>query len=460
VGSADLGPGSLGRRRVLVVGLGRTGLAATRYLHGAGAVVRACDRSADVTLPDQLQNEVELVLGDDSPDLLANIELVVPSPGVPASAPVLVAAARNQVPIVSEIELAHAAIDAPIVAITGTNGKSTTTSLVGAMLEQAGRSVFTGGNLGTPLIDAAGGSFDVVVAEISSFQLEWVDHFRPRVGLLLNLSDDHLDRYRDVEHYAETKARLFARQTADDFAILNRDDGRVIGLAPRFTARLQTFGSSEPKSIAGLTGGRKVGHAVLRADTIEIDEGSEQIVFSLRRARLEGAHNRENIMAALLAARALDAPLAPLQTTIDTFVGLRHRLELVREVRGIRFVDDSKGTNVGALLKSLEGYPDGRVVLIAGGLAKGGDYGVARDLLATKVRHAALYGAAREVLEHSWRGALEVSLHRAFAEAFTTAVSCARPGDVVLLSPACASMDQFTSYAARGEAFARLVQAL
>jgi UDP-N-acetylmuramoylalanine--D-glutamate ligase len=373
---------------------------------------------------------------------------------VPADAALLVAAQRAGIPVRSEIEIAAQAISAPLVAITGTNGKSTTTSLLGAMLVAADNRVFTGGNLGTPLIDAAGGSHDVVVAEISSFQLEWVDGFHPQVGVLLNVSDDHLDRYRDRAHYLATKARLFARQGDGDVAILNRDDAEVMALAPTLRSRVWTFGHAAPRPDA-----RGERAAWIDGDAIRIDEPSGELAFSLARSALRGQHNRENVMAALLAARVLATRADALKETIDGFRGLPHRLETVREAGGVLYVDDSKGTNVGALLKSLEGYRDGSVVLIAGGLAKGGDYAVARPLLARKVRHLVLYGEAREFLAESWRGATATTVRDRFADAVSAAIASAHPGDVVLLSPACASMDQFRDYAARGDAFAALVEA-
>lgn len=446
---------SLAGSRVLVVGFGRTGASVARYLLRCGARVVACDGRADAALPAELESEIEALRGVDGTALVPGVDLVVPSPGVATSADVLVAARRRGIPVVSEIELAAAALDAPLVAITGTNGKSTTTTLVGEMLARAGKNVFTGGNLGTPLIDAVGGRHDVVVAEVSSFQLEWVEGFRPRIGVLLNVTDDHLDRYRDRAHYLATKARLFARQRSDDVAVLNRDDAGVASLTAGLAAEVRTFGSSPPAERS-----RRGVFAWLAGDAVVLEEREGRGRYSLARSALAGQHNRENVMAALLAARALDAPPPVLQEAIDAFRGLRHRLELVRETGGVRYVDDSKGTNVGALIKSLEGYPDGSVVLIAGGLAKGGDYGVARDLIARKVRHLALYGAARAVLGEVWRGAAEATSHERFADAVADAVAAARAGDIVLLSPACASMDQFRDYAARGDAFAALVEAI
>lgn len=447
-------PTTLPGRRVLVVGLGRTGASLAHYLTSRGARVRMCDRRPDAPLPGDVGAGTEIVRGTDGPEQLAGIELVIPSPGVPADAPLLRAAVQRGIPVRSEIELAAAAIRAPLIAITGTNGKSTTTMLIGEMLQRSGRRTFTGGNLGTPLIDAADGAYDVVVAEISSFQLEWVQSFHPRVGLLLNVTDDHLDRYRDFAHYRDTKARLFARQGSDDVAILNRDDDAVLAIAPGLRADVRTFGSARlAMEVAGSTT-----FAGVDGDALVLHEREREQRFSLTRTALHGQHNRENLMAALLAARAFDVAPAVLQDVIDSFRGLRHRLETVRQHRGVAYVDDSKGTNVGALLKSLEGYRDGNVVLIAGGLAKGGDYAVARPLLARKVRRAVLYGTARGFLAESWGGAVDLESHERFADAVRAAIACARAGDVVLLSPACASMDQFKDYAARGDAFAALVQ--
>jgi UDP-N-acetylmuramoylalanine--D-glutamate ligase len=442
----------LAQRRVLVVGLGRTGSSVSRFLAAAGASVRVCDRRPDAEVPAHLDG-AEVVRGADGPELLDGVDLVVPSPGVPAESPLLRTAVARGVAVLSEIEVAARFLDAPIVAVTGTNGKSTTTSLVGAMLEQAGRRVFTGGNLGTPLVDAVGGGFELIVAEVSSFQLEWVDELRPDVALLLNLTDDHLDRYRDVGHYAATKARLFARQGDGDVAVLNRDDPRVAALAPGLRAQRRTFGLrpfARPDDFG----------ALLRGDAIEVREPEGQLVFPLERLRLAGLHNRENVMAAILAARAVAAPPELLQATIERFSGLRHRTELVAEIGGVAFVDDSKGTNVGALEKSLAGHPDASVVLVAGGLAKGGDFGVVREALVRKARLVVLYGAARGVLEEAWRGAAEIASHERFADAVAAAAAAARPGDVVLLSPACASQDQFPNYAARGDAFAAQVRSL
>ncbi|HZR79704.1 MAG TPA: UDP-N-acetylmuramoyl-L-alanine--D-glutamate ligase [Candidatus Binatia bacterium] len=464
-GAAARGAGAsldLAGRRVLIVGLGRTGVSMCRFLARRGALVRACDRRSDAELPADLAS-AELVRGADGPELLAGVDIVVPSPGVPATAQLLRTACERGIPVRSEIEVAARALDRPIVAITGTNGKSTTTSLVGAMVDESGRRAFTGGNLGTPLVDAVDTDVDVIVAEVSSFQLEWVEEFRPAIGVLLNVTDDHLDRYADVEEYAATKARMFARQRPDDVAIVNRDDARVARLARSFAADVRSFGGGPPAPQARPRSERACrtgAAATLVGDAIEIAEPDGELRFPLARVRLAGRHNRDNLMAALLAGRALGIAPELLQATIERFAGLRHRMELVAEVGGVAYVDDSKGTNVGALQRSLEGYHDGSVVLIAGGLAKGGDFSVARELLRRKARFVALYGSARDLLAEAWRDACEIAIRERFADAVAAAVATARPGDVVLLSPACASLDQFPDYAARGDAFADQVRSL
>ena len=455
--SRATGSAGLDGSRAIVVGSGRTGLSVARHLLRVGAQVRLCDSKADARVPDDLAGSVELLVGDDGAAHLSGVDLVVPSPGVPASAPILRAAVERGIPVLSEIEVAARAISAPLVAITGTNGKSTTTSLAGAMLARSGRSVFVGGNLGTPLIDAVGGDYEIVVAEISSFQLEWVDRFRPHVAAFLNVSDDHLDRHGNLESYARLKARVFARQTADDVAVLNRDDAHVVAASREVRSRVHGFGSASPAPRPSSRGER---HADATGGEVRflVPEGD----FSVRVANpaLFGAHNHENVMAAGLIALALDVSPGDLQAAVDGFTGLRHRMEAVREVAGVAYVDDSKGTNVGALLRALESFGDGKVVLIAGGLAKDGDYSIARSLLERKVRRIELYGAARDVLERSWNGAAEIESHPRFADAVAAASRAAAPGDVVLLSPACASMDQFKDYAARGDAFQALVREL
>jgi UDP-N-acetylmuramoylalanine--D-glutamate ligase len=435
-------------RTVLVIGYGRTGAAVSNFLVGAGARVRVSDRRPAAELGD-LPADPRLELRCDGEDLadLADVALVVPSPGVAADAPLLCEAVRRGIPVRSEIEVAARALAIPLLAVTGTNGKSTTTTLLGEMLRAGGERPFVGGNLGTPLIAAVGGRHSMAVVEVSSFQLEWVERFRPRVGILLNVTEDHLDRYADLDAYGATKLRLFARQTAEDVAILNGGDPWIRRHATALHAATLWFGAGEG--------------VALRADAAAIRmrlDGREE-VYPLAQVALTGAHNRENMMAAIAAARAVGIAPAAVQQALEAFHGLPHRIELVCERDGVRWIDDSKGTNVGALIKSLEGH-EHSVVLLAGGIDKGGDYGLLTEPVRRAVKRAILFGAAREMLARTLGGATEIELVDSLAEAVTRAAAAAARGDTVLLSPACASFDMFRDYADRGRQFQALVHAL
>ena len=436
---------------VVVIGLARTGLAVARFLAGRGARVRAVDRRSAEELGAAVAElatlGAEVRLGTDDPAVLDGMALVVPSPGVAADGALLAAAVRRGIPIASEIELAARHLDVPLLAVTGTNGKSTTTSLLGAMLRHDGRRTFVGGNLGTPLVTAVGGGWDAAVVEVSSFQLEWVDRFHPRVGIFLNLTDDHLDRYADLDAYGAAKLRLFARQTARDSAVVNGGDPWLRRHAGAFRARTLWFGAGEGVAI-------RDDEAAIR---LRLD-GTEE-VYPLARVTLVGAHNRENMMAAIAAARAFGVSAARVQEALETFRGLEHRLELVRERHGVRWVNDSKGTNAGAVVKSLESFA-GNVILLAGGIEKGGDYGVLRAPIARRAKRVVLFGQARDMLARTLAGTVPIEVVDGLAAAVATADAHATPGDVVLLSPACASFDMFRDYADRGRQVKTLVEGL
>ncbi len=437
--------------RVLVLGLRRTGRAVAATLAARGVAVRAADRGTAESLgPGALPAGVELRLGEDGPGLLAGMDLVVPSPAVPRDAPVLAAAVRRGIPVRSEIEVASWLLSCPIVAITGTNGKSTTTSLVGLALARAGYRTFTGGNLGTPLIAAVGQEIDVAVTEVSSFQLEWVERFRPRVGCLLNVTPDHLDRHGTFAEYREAKARLFATQEAGDFAVANRDDAEAWSAVAGVRARLVSFGAA-PVACGAFAG---EGFVALRLP----DAPEER--YPIGRTRLTGRHNLENILAAVTVARLAGAPPAAVQTAVDEMAPLPHRLTLVRERGGVAWYDDSKATNVGAAAKSLDSFA-GPVVLLAGGVDKGGGYGPLAARATGKVRLALVFGAAGDAIEGALGAAgVPVERVRTLEAAVGRAAAVARTGDTVLLAPACASFDMFADYAARGEAFRAAVEAL
>ena len=440
-------------RRALVVGCRRTGRAVAAMLSARGTQVRMVDaRSAAAIGSDaaSLPDGVELRLGEDGPHLLDGVDLVVPSPGVPREAPILRAALAAGVPVVSEIELASRLLAVPIVAVTGTNGKSTTTTLVGLALARAGRRPFVGGNLGTPLVEAVGGDVGVAVAEVSSFQLEWVDAFRPAVAALLNVTPDHLDRHASFQEYRNLKARIFARQEATDWAVVNGDDPEVVAIARGCRARVVPF-AWEPASVGAHVAGSE---AVLRLP------GAAEERLGLAATRLAGRHNVENILAAATIARLAGAPLAAVQEAVDTIEPLPHRLARVGERRGVVFVDDSKATNVGAAAKSL-GSVGGPVILLAGGVDKGGSYDALAAAASGHVRLACVFGAARERIASALgERAIPVERTGSLEEAVAAAAAAARPGDTVLLAPACASFDMFADYAARGRAFRAAVEAL
>lgn len=439
----------LAGKAAVVIGAGRSGVAATRLLVARGANVRLLDKSA-APAGDWPRDRVDVGV-DSGAAALAGADLIVPSPGVARTHPLLMAAVAAGVPIWSEIELAARFLDCPIVAITGTNGKSTTTVLIGNVLRALGLRVFVGGNLGTPLADAVGEQpYDFAVAEISSFQLEWIERFRPRVAVWLNLTPDHLDRYADVDEYEEFKAVLLRQLGPGDVAVLNRDDARVWarrGLALDGGAEVFSFGEAEVDD--GVYGAG--GDAVVRR------HGGEMRVRIDGRP-LRGAHNRENMMAAVATAAVLAVPPAAVDRAFDATTGLPHRLELVAEKRGVRYYDDSKATNVGAVEKSIASF-DGGVVLLLGGYDKGGDFASLRALIEARVARLVCFGAAGRSIAAQLDG-VPCEVVGGLAEAVRAAAATALSGQTVLLAPGCASFDEFRNYEERGRRFRALVEEL
>jgi UDP-N-acetylmuramoylalanine--D-glutamate ligase len=327
--------------------------------------------------------------------------------------------------------------------------------MLGEILRAAGLKTFVGGNLGTPLADAASGVWDAVVAEVSSYQLELIETFKPHVGVHLNLTDDHLDRYRDLDEYGRAKARLFENQDGSDWAILNRDDPRVWKLAREVRSRAFSFGI-EPPVDAPAEGDRAIWS---EGDRLAFSFGPVRGGIAIGGFKLPGRHNLLNAMAAAAAALAMGIAPQIIEQAIAGFTGLAHRTEFVRERDGVRYIDDSKGTNVGAVVEALAATP-GRVILIAGGVDKGGDYGPLRAPLQAKVRMLILFGAAREKMQAALEGATVIKSVTTIADAVKMAAAHAREGDTVMLSPACSSFDQFKDYAERGRVFQELVRAL
>jgi UDP-N-acetylmuramoylalanine--D-glutamate ligase len=449
-------PLELAGRRALVVGLARTGLDTANFLARRGAVVTVTDRKDPAALEAalaRLDPGVRRELGGHRAETFLAQDLVVPSPGMAMDDPLLVAARTTGVRILSEIELAYRFLPVPMVAVTGTNGKSTVTTALGLALEAAGIPARVGGNIGNPLIgevDTLGAS-RWVVAEISSFQLEWIETFRPRIAALLNLSEDHLDRYPTYQEYLRAKLRIFERMEAGDDLVLNADDPLVAGRAAAARARAVWFSMRRiPRRGVYLFRGWIYSR---------LGERLGQRVLPVSEMRIAGTHNQENALA--VTALALLAGCAPkhVREVFRSFRGLPHRTEFVREVGDVRWYDDSKGTNVGATARTLAGMP-GRVVLILGGRDKGGGYAPLAPLVRERVRALVLLGEAREKIASELAGTAPIEVVAEMGEAVRRAAALAKPGDAVLLSPACASFDQYANYAERGRHFQAEVNVL
>jgi len=438
----------LARKRVMVAGLGVTGRSLARFLQSRGAELVMTDSRAGVDRRELPAGEIHL--GLDNPDWLAGVQLVATSPGIPRSSALLRGAAARGIPVLSEIELASSFLPSRTIAVTGTNGKSTVTTLVGEVLKAAGIRTFVGGNLGTPLIDAVGIDHEIAVVEVSSFQLEWIRAFKPFIGIHLNLSDDHFERYADLDDYGRAKARLFENQAAEEWAILNRDDPNVWKLRNQIRSRVVGFG------VAPKTGEPAVwienGEIRLR-----IDARNSSVKFNSE--HLAGRHNAANAMAVAAAAVIVGVEAGVIEASLAKFKGLKHRLEFVRELEGVVYIDDSKGTNVGAVVEAIAAT-SAPIILLAGGMDKGGDYWPLRDPIRRKVRQLILYGAARDRMRTALEGVAPIEPVTTLEQAVQCAAKIAQPGDTVLLSPACSSFDQFKDYAERGRIYQELVWSL
>jgi UDP-N-acetylmuramoylalanine--D-glutamate ligase len=431
-------------KKVLVLGLGVSGRSAANFCAARGAEVVAADEREAIEGLEAVDGAVSLATGAPLPDP-ADFDLVVPSPGVPAER------YRDRARRVwGDVELAYRALSVPIIAITGTNGKSTTTLLAEAMLRAAGFRARAAGNLGTPALELVGEALDFAVLEVSSFQLETIEAFRPAVAAVLNITPDHLDRHGSFAAYASAKAQIVARQEARDVAVLNFDDPRVRALATETKARVIPYRCSGPAP-----GGAWIDTgAVVLSDA----SGSETRV-SLDGMRLAGIHNLENAVAALTVVTAVGADPSRAAAALASFSGLPHRSEVVGRYGGVTYVNDSKATNAGATMRALAGFAE-PVIWIAGGRDKGLDFGELADVAAERIRAAVLIGEAAGKLETALAGRVEVHAAASLEEAVGFASNLASDGDVVLLAPACASQDQFRDFAERGDRFRRAVESL
>jgi len=425
--------------RTLVIGAAKSGVAAANFLAKRGEEVVLADSKADPVLPYELDSHVEQAFGRDDLALLERVDEIVVSPGVPLDIPLLAEAGKHSMPVIGEIELAYRHLNGTVIAVTGSNGKSTTTSLIGEILRIAGREPIVAGNIGEPLIASL--DFErprTYVLELSSFQLETVDKFRANVALLLNVTPDHMDRYPTFESYAAAKQRIFRNQEPGDHAIVNTSvDVNTPADLLRFSSTQQADAWLDGDDL--VLGDRRIPRASLK---------------------LQGTPNIENALAAWLAARVAGVNDVDVQIAFGTFAGLPHRMVLVRERDGVKWINDSKGTNVDATIAALQSFPSSSVWLILGGYDKHGEFERMRDLVGDRTKAILTIGKAAGVIKEKLDGAVRIEPLENMERAVKWASENAQSGDVVLLSPACASFDQYRNFEHRGEHFEELVKKL
>ena len=451
----------LTNKRVLVVGLGKSGVASALFLKAGGAQVTVSDTKPQ----DQLGEEIPVLLdhgitvetGGHGERTFRGQDLIVVSPGVPTDAAPLAQARSLGEPVIGEIELASLFLPGPIVAITGSNGKTTTTTLVGEILAAGGRSTVVGGNIGTPAISLVESVTPdtVAVLEVSTFQLETIQTFRPKIAVILNITPDHLDRHRTFSAYTDAKARIFENQHSDDFAVLNADDPTCVRLASR--TRAQVFWFSCKKEV-------KQGAYTHEGRILFRDSKAQREIMLVSEIPLKGAHNVENVLAAVCVGALMRCKPEQIRQAVRAFRAVEHRLEFVATIRGVEYYNDSKATNVDATIKALESFP-ANIHLILGGKDKDSDYALLNDLLRQRVKRVYTIGAAAAKIEaqiasSKGGGAAEIVHAETLEAAVRRASAAAQPGDVVLLAPACASFDQFRNYEHRGKVFKEIVRVL
>ncbi len=442
-------------KKIIIIGMGKTGIATAGFLGARGARVMVTDEKPIHLwdgLYEHIANEKWLENGVYNAGILSGADMVVPSPGIPPYNEIIAAAVLKKIPVVSEIELACWFLKKPVIAVTGTNGKTTTVSLLGEILTRAGKRVFVGGNIGNPLIEYAGTlqEEDFVVAEISSFQMQWMDKFRPFVSILLNVTCDHINYHGSFDEYRRIKARIFANQRKSDFAILNAEDPAQESMSSGIQAMVALF-SSVKEIQQGI---------YLKDDALVFKtfDGSQE-KYPLSMIKIPGLHNVENVMAAVMAARFCGCSRDSIIAAITDFRGLPHRIEYAGEKNGVRFYDDSKGTNVGSVVRALDTFP-GPVILLLGGRDKDGDFDTLQLLLTKKAKKVILFGEARDRIESMIGKGVPLEKRQTLREAIESAYENATAGDVILLSPGCASFDEFQNYKERGNYFKEVVRNL
>jgi UDP-N-acetylmuramoylalanine--D-glutamate ligase len=443
-------------KRVLVVGLGKSGVASALFLKSRGARVTVSDSKPEAELRQEilllLEHGITVETGGHGDRTFRDQDLIVVSPGVPFDAPQLVQARNLGEKVIGEIELAAQFLPGPIAAITGANGKTTTTTLTGEILAAANLPVLVGGNIGTPAITFVDQATPKtwIVLEVSSFQLETIVAFRPRIAVILNITPDHLDRHKTFANYVGAKARIFENQGPEDFTVLNADDPTTVDLAERTLA--QRFLFSRKKEIGA-------GAFVRGAHILFRDGQREREIMPLSEIPLKGAHNLENVLAGISVGMLAGCQSQQIRHAIQNFKAVEHRLEFVAKVAGVDYYNDSKATNVDATIKALESFP-ANIHLILGGKDKGSDYTVLNNLLRERVKRVYTIGAAAAKIESHIQGAAEIDHAETLEIAVQRAAAAAVAADVVLLAPACASFDQFQNYEHRGRVFKEAVRSL
>ncbi len=451
----------LAGRKIIVVGLGKTGMALARFLNKRGAAVVVTDAATEEDLGPQVQElrqmDIALEAGQHRAQTFQQADLIVLSPGVPHTIAPVVQARENGTVVMGEVELASRFIQDPIVAVTGTNGKTTTTELVGNMLTNSGLKVFVGGNIGNPLIGYVdeGGRADVVVAEISSFQLDTIDRFRAQIAVLLNITADHLDRYPNFEAYAASKMRIFENQQSGDIAVLNSSDPLVRSLTAGLANKKLLYPQAREDEDGAVINGSRIRFQIKDFGRLAA-LAQDQWALDLSRIKLRGRHNLENACAAGLAAMAAGARPEAIQAAMDQYRGGAHRLEYIATVDDVEFFNDSKATNVDAVIRAVDCFRQ-PLVLIMGGLDKGIDFRPLRDFIQDRIKSLIVMGQAAGLIRSALGDLKPTVAAASMEEAVTKACQEASPGDVVLLSPGCASFDMYDNYAQRGDHFRRIV---
>jgi UDP-N-acetylmuramoylalanine--D-glutamate ligase len=446
----------LHNKRVLVVGLGKSGVASALFLKARGARVTVSDSKSEDQLgeaiPVLLDQGIAVETGGHGERTFHGQDLIVVSPGVPVDAPPLVQARALGETVIGEIELAAQFFPGTVIAITGSNGKTTTTTLAGEIIAAGGFPTIVGGNIGTPAISLVEGATadTIAVLEVSSFQLETIQTFRPKVAVVLNVTPDHLDRHRTFATYVDAKARIFENQQASDFSVLNVDDPTCAELSGRTRAKVFWFSrKSEVNQGAYMRGGR----------IFFREKQTQNEIMPISEIPLKGAHNLENVLAAICVGAVMGCKTESMRRAVRDFKAVEHRLEYVATVRGVEYYNDSKATNVDATIKALESFP-ANIHIILGGKDKGSDYSVLKDLLRQRAKRVYTIGAAAEKIESQVGDSVEIVHAETLDAALKRIASAAEAGDIVLLAPACASFDQFQNYEERGRVFKQLVQAL